>query len=249
MHALFTLQDDGLWQPDAHARGPFDGLQGGALSALMCGLAEQDVPEGMTVVAVHTQFLRPCPLAPITLAVRTVQHGGRLAVMHVDLSSEGKLRATASVTAMRQTSIAGLADLHREEHRPWDGQLRQRPAVHGRPWLMDKMETRTDAANAPWFKFDMAVIGTESAFVRSVCAADWLPGVTRPDSWDKPLVAGSPNVDLTVRMVRAPNGSWTGIRAKGLWAATGHGIAQGELLDVDGVFGSVSCTVALIALS
>ena len=36
METLFGRIDHSHWQPQEYARGPFDGLQGGALAALMC---------------------------------------------------------------------------------------------------------------------------------------------------------------------------------------------------------------------
>lgn len=164
----------------------------------------------------------------------------------MDLTVDGKARASATITAMRPVRIDGLPMPTPETHRPWDGELRPRPAVHGKPWLMEKMEARLDADGVPWFKFETPITGSESIVASALCAADWLPGLTRADSWDKPIVAAAPHVDLSVRILRQPTGSWTGVRATGKWAATGLGVAQGHLLDASGAFGTVACTVALV---
>ena len=243
---LFERQDDGVWQPGEYARGPFDGLQGGALSALMCATAEAELPNGMEVVAYSAQFLRPCPLAAIAVVTELVRVGGRLALIRVSLSSENKLRATATVAAMGTLHIDALPVLPKESHQPWNGQRRLPPSVHGKAWLMDVMETRLGTDGVPWFKFAVPVTGKESAFARALCPADWLPGITRADSWEQPLVKAAPNVDLSVRAIRPPQGDWIGVRAAGQWSPSGVGIAHGDLLDVNGRFGMVSCTVALI---
>lgn len=248
MDHVFDPLDDGTWQPRDFARGPFEGLQGGALSALMCAAAEAELPDGMSVVAISTYFLRPCPLEPLEVSVRRSHGGSRLNLLQVELAAGGKTRASATVTAMRPVSIEGLPTPLAEEHRPWDGELRQRPTVHGNPWLMERMEARLDGGGVPWFRFDTPVTGGESAVAGALCAADWLPGLTRADSWEQPIVAAAPNVDLSVRILRQPVGSWTGVRASGQWSATGVGVAQGHLLDVAGPFGTVACTVALVPM-
>lgn len=246
MEPLFEQVGATTWRPEQFARGPFDGLQGGAIAALMCAAAEGNLDDELEVVMVNAHFLRPTPLAEIEVTMRPIQMGGRVAVMQVDLAAAGKLRAMATITAVRSHSIEGLPQPATEAQQPWRGELRAGPDVHGKPWLMDKMEARSDAQGTPWFRFDLPVTGTESRFARSLCAADWIAGLTRADTWQDPIVAAAPNIDLTARRLRPPRDDWTGVRASGHWAPSGTGVAQGELLDLDGMFGTVSCTVALV---
>ena len=246
METLFDRIDHSLWQPQQYARGPFEGLQGGALAALMCAAAEEQMTDDAEVVMVNAHFLRPTPLASLEVTAKPVQIGGRVALYHVELASEGKLRAQSVITAARPQLITGLAEPVAEAHQPWQGEIRPAPSVHGKPWLMDRMEARVDYEDVPWFRFDLPITGSESQFARSLCAADWIAGLTRADTWQNPIVAAAPNIDLTARKLRTPRDDWTGVKASGTWAPSGAGIAQGELLDVDGVFGTVSCTVVLV---
>lgn len=246
MKTLFYRVNHNQWQPQEVARGPFDGLQGGALAALMCAAVEEQIAGDAEVVIVNAHYLRPTPLAAVEVAVKPIQVGGRVALYHVELAAEGKLRAQSVITVMRPQAIPGLAEPRQVSNRPWQGVSRPGPDVHGKPWLMDMMEARMDDKGVPWFRFDLPVTGSESRFARALCAADWIAGLTRADTWQDPIVAAAPNIDLTARKLRTPREDWTGVRATGTWTPTGRGIAQGEMLDVDGVFGTVSCTVALV---
>lgn len=247
--ALETLFDaDGeRWLPKPYARGPFDGMQGGAVAALMCAVAERSFPEGLTTVGIDARFLRPCPLAPIEVAVRPLQVGARLALFETSLSADGKIRAVATVTAIRPQRIEAVPEPAPERQDPAAGVVRPAPPIpHDKPWLMDRMEARSGEDGVAWFHFDQPVTGTESSFARALCPTDWLPGITRPDSWAAPIVAAAPNVDLSVRASRPVRGPWYGIDAAARWSRDGWGVARGALLDVDGIAAAISCTIALV---
>jgi acyl-CoA thioesterase len=243
---LFDRAEDGSWVPLAFARGPFDGMQGGAVAALMCAAAEEIYPIGFVTLGIDARFLRPCPLEPIAVDARIVHAGSRLVVAEVSLSANGKTRATATVSAAKPVAIPAIVLPPAEAHDPASGTTRPAPVTHGKPWLMDRMDARLSSAGVPWFRFPLRITGSESAFARALCPADWLPGLTRADSWDKPVVRAAPNVDLSVRMHRHPVGEWIGVRAKGRWSPDGNGVAGGDLLDVTGPVGFVSCALALV---
>lgn len=246
MEILFDRADDGSWMPRDFVRGPFDGMQGGAVAGLMCAVAEEAFPEGFRTLAIDARFLRPCPLAPITATAKLVHAGSRLVVVEVVLSAEGKPRAIATVSAASPIAIPAIAEAASEGHDPGAGARRPGPVTHGKPWLMDKMEGRITADGVRWFNFPLRITGSESSFARALCPADWLPGLTRPDSWENPVVRAAPNVDLSVRMHRHPVGDWIGVRATGRWSPDGCGIAGGDLLDASGPVGFVSCALALV---
>lgn len=222
-------------------------MQGGAVAALMCSIAERSFPDGLTTVAIDARFLRPCPLAPIKVEIRPLHAGGRLAVVEASLSAEGKLRAIATITAMRPQAIATVPEPALERHDPGAAPRRPAPPIpHDQPWLMDRMEARSGDDGIAWFRFEQAVIGSESSFARALCPTDWLPGITRPDSWAAPIVAAAPNVDLSVRASRPVRGPWYGVDATARWSRDGWGVAQGALLDLDGPAAAIACTVALV---
>lgn len=246
METLFDRAADGRWIPADFVRGPFDGMQGGAVVGLMCAAAEEILPDGFRTLGIDARFLRPCPLAPIEVEARIVHLGSRLVAAEVTLSSEGKQRASATVSAARPIAIPAIVETPAQPFDPSTGTLRPGPVTHGKPWLMDRMEGRLAGDGVPWFRFPLRVTGSESAFARALCPADWLPGLTRPDSWEKPIVRAAPNVDLSVRMHRHPVGDWIGVRATGRWSPEGSGVAGGDLLDVAGPVGFVMCALALV---
>jgi hypothetical protein len=53
--------------PTDLARGPFGGVQGGAAAALMCAAIE-DAAAGFAA-SVTTHFLKPTPMAPLTVTI------------------------------------------------------------------------------------------------------------------------------------------------------------------------------------
>jgi hypothetical protein len=56
-----------------------------------------------------------------------------------------------------------------------------------------------------------------------------------------------PNPNLTVQLVRVPQGEWIGIRAQTRWQpVTGLGLGSGTLFDIRGEIGRVSMSVVLI---
>lgn len=243
---LFDRAEDGSWLPRDFVRGPFDGMQGGAVAALMCAAAERAYPDGFRTLAIDASFLRPCPLAPIEVAAQVVHAGSRLIVVNVTLASMGKPRALATISAASPVAIPAITVPPLEAHDPAGGSQRPAPVTHGRPWLMDRMDARLSTAGVPWFRFPLRITGDESSFARALCPADWLPGLTRPDSWERPVVRAAPNVDLSVRMHRHPVGDWIGVRATGRWSPEGIGVAGGDLLDITGPVGTVTCALALV---
>jgi hypothetical protein len=246
MEPLFTA-DGPHWMPQPYTRGPFDGLQGGAVAALLCAVAERNLPAGYATISIDARYLRPTPLAALTVSARLLHAGGRVAIVEAGLWADDKPRAVATITAMRHQRIETIPEPLRHE-RGWETASPRKPTatLHGKPWLMDRMEARVAAGGQLWFQFEDAVIGDESGFARALCPIDWLPGVTRPDSWEAPLVAAAPNIDLSVRALRLPIGPWYGIEASGLWSRDGHGLAYGALLDAEGVAAAISCSVALV---
>jgi len=73
--------------------------------------------------------------------------------------------------------------------------------------------------------------------------ADWTHGIARPFR----DVVADPNPNLTVQLLRRPEGRWVGIRAQAKWRpAGGLGAGSGVLLDINGEIGRVSMSVILV---
>lgn len=243
--SVFQRSGDADWLPRPIARGPFDGVQGGALAALLCAEAETLLASDQRVLSIETSFLRPCPLEPLSCAAKLVQRGQRLSVVEVSAVAGGKIRATAIVKATSAIFIGEVPAPEVENHNPLALPRRARPAPHGQPWLMDVMEAHP-GPEIFWFRFQSRITGSESPFARALASADWIPGITRPDSWERPIVKAIPNVDLSVKAHRYPTSNWVGVKAHSHWSQTGIGTASGQLLDLTGPFGEVTASLILI---
>lgn len=70
--SVFVLDvGTGMWTPSVLARGPFAGLQGGAVTALMTSQieAQADAEGWGSAVSVTAWFFRPTPLLSLRVAV------------------------------------------------------------------------------------------------------------------------------------------------------------------------------------
>lgn len=247
---VFTPLRTGWWQPSALASGPFSGLQGGAVAALLTSEVENAATtRGWgSAVGVTACFLRPTPSRPLEIRITPLREGGRVSFIDASLWPEGEEApsATARVTLMAEKAFdLPLAEIDRTKPvDPTQFQVRESKAAHGGPWFMDAMEARLGDAGTAWFKLTMPITGKDGQLTSILGPADWAHGVSRPLQ----NVVADPNPNLTVQLFRPCEGDWIGVRPRTWWnPKTGIGIGHGALLDVYGEIGSVSMSVALTA--
>jgi acyl-coenzyme A thioesterase PaaI-like protein len=111
-------------QPTAHARGPWDprALHGGAPAALITSAFERMEPGSQLRIArLGFEFLRPIPLAPLTLTTRIVRPGRRVQELAAELraappdggadpgSGGGQVVCRASALRVQEVSSAAAA--------------------------------------------------------------------------------------------------------------------------------------------
>jgi acyl-coenzyme A thioesterase PaaI-like protein len=111
-------------QPTAHARGPWDprALHGGAPAALITSAFERMEPGSQLRIArLGFEFLRPIPLAPLTLTTRIVRPGRRVQELAAELSAAplnggadpgaggGQVVCRASALRVQEVSSAAAA--------------------------------------------------------------------------------------------------------------------------------------------
>jgi acyl-coenzyme A thioesterase PaaI-like protein len=98
--SIFLPAGEGRYTPTEYARGPWDpGAQhGGAPATLIAGAFERMQPGGeLPFARLSFSFLRPVPLAPLTLSTRIVRPGRRVQEL------EAQLRVAASADAQEDT--------------------------------------------------------------------------------------------------------------------------------------------------
>ena len=92
---------------------------------------------------------------------------------------------------------------------------------------------------------DRLLFDGQTPMALAACMADWSSGTWRPDGWVKPKAKWFPNVELGVRLARAPVGEGIGFRNRQHWTQKGLGITETELFDLDGPFGAGSQSMVL----
>ncbi len=245
---IFHRDNEGApWQPSDLARGPFTGLQGGAVAGLLTAEVERIAATDELGTPVHLAvwFLRPAPLAPLRTRTNMLQAVGRVSLVEASLHTEAEEAplALARVTVARPRKMEitmppdGMAPID-----PTRFALRQPKAPHGGPWFMDAMEYRQSAEGTAWFRMTTPVVEGAGPLAALAGPADWTHGIGRPLT----NVAADPNSNLNIHLLRPPRDGWIGISALAKWLPDqGTGFGRGILLDVDGEIGSVSMSVML----
>ncbi|NJC72994.1 thioesterase family protein [Planosporangium thailandense] len=234
--------------------GPWDaGSQhAGPPSALFARAFERHEPiEGQRLARVAVDILRPVPVAPLTLRVRTVRPGRRITLVEGVAEADGQevlhARGWRLARGPQQPSGSG-ADPGSEAGagavpalppvsaaRPW-------PGVHAGGY-MEAMEWRFVSGDfvepgpaRVWMRPRLPLVAGEetSPFCRTMMIADSGNGVSArldPARW---LFV---NVDLTVVLHRDPRGEWVLMDAVTTIGPDGAALAASRLSDHDGPVG------------
>ena len=243
---VFELSETNSLIPTEYARGPFGGLQGGAIAALMCaeleGLArEQDLGQPISISA---NFLKATPFGDVKTEPIGLKTGGRSSTLMNTLTVDEQVRAVLMLSTLKENAVTGMAPVVPYMGSPPD-RLNPRGAGAIRPdgpWLMDIFEVRVDPeTQVAWFGVGEETLKTLTPFCFSLLVADWAHGINRP------IQSGyaDPNINLMVHWLRPPSGSWIGVDSTATWRDGGIGYGIGKLLDQQGEIGCVSMSVAV----
>ncbi len=248
---VFAPVSQSRWRPHPIARGPFDGMQGGAAAALMCaGVEALAAAEGLGFAASFTaHFLKPVALDELIVDCAPLRVGRRVSVVDARLSTSDGICAVA-----RATLVAGVFDEAIPEPPParvdpttFDPIVRAAP--HGGLWFMDAMEVRADGEGRHWFRLKRPIVGGQGPMTMTLPAADWAHGLGPPlGAVAKPLAA-IPNPDLSVHLIRPPVGDWIGLSPASGWSKAGVGAGWAALFDTEGRIGQVAMSVAVTLLN
>jgi hypothetical protein len=256
--SIFIPTGDGRYEPTEHARGPWDprALHGGAPAALIAHAFERVEPGSeLPIARLGFEFLKPVPLAPLTLKTRFVREGRRVQELAGELRAGEELVCRAS--ALRIQPVP--SDL------PGNGQT---PAAkmpgpgHGKAveyslneaagtslastgmemsWLSDPW---VQGPGRVWMRLREPILPGEQTtpLVRLVATADFGNGVSAELPFDKYLFI---NADLTIHLWRQPRGEWIGLDAQTLLASGGIGTAESVLHDEHGPVGRAFQTLVV----
>lgn len=247
-NSIFAAVPGGLWRPNPVARGPFDGLQGGAVAALMQHeIRKYAKTQGLGETAsATTHFLRAAPMALLRVNVKLVRGGRRVSVVEATLTHDDDtiaLQRSTLINVLEQPELP-LPPEHRVN--PELFELVERQAPHSKAWMMDAMEARRQDPELEWFRLKMPIASMDNAPIENLLAiADWAHGLAPPlGAQHRPKVA-IPNPDLTLHVLRMPKGEWCGIKHSTAWSTKGIGTGWGILFDTQGLIGHVGMSVVI----
>ena len=252
----------GGWRATELTRGPWDpGHQhAGPPSALVVReMLRAAAPLGLSHLARLTvNLLRPIPIAELQVAVATDYAGRNAAHFSAAVSAEGKEVARCTGLVQRAVPLPlpeGLAGhpLPRAPKPPEDCPPGRFP-FHSdeRVGYSQLVETRVAAGHmfrgpcAIWFRLRHPVVEGEepSGAERVAVAADSGNGISAILDFRKYLFVNS---DLTVNLLRKPEGEWICIEAHTLLGPASGGLAESRIYDLNGLVGRSTQSLALRA--
>jgi hypothetical protein len=265
MDESIFIADGDRFVPTEHARGPWDprALHGGAPAALITAAFERMRPGAeLPIGRLSFELLRPVPMAPLTLQTRIVRPGRRVQELAAELLADGKtiVRAAAlRVQAVPQQAAAAAVttpagELGRpmpavEELAPLrfalDGSFEASFAATAMEMRASE-DARTLGAARVWMRLRQPLLPGESAspLARLAATADFGNGISAALPFERFLFI---NADLTVHLLRPPEGEWIGLDAHTRLLAGGTGVAESVLHDERGAVGRAFQTLVVQA--
>ena len=258
--SIFIADGDRFVGTD-EARGPWDprALHGGAPAALITAAFERLGPGAeLRIARLAFEFLRPIPLAPLTLRTRVVRPGRRVQELAAELLADdqpivraGALRVQAVPQAAADAAPAS-ASAGAPMPPPSSGQP-VRFALDGSNetgfagtamemrWLSDPQEP---GPGKVWMRLRHPLLPDEppTSLTRLVATADFGNGVSAALPFERFLFI---NADLTIHLQRQPQGEWIGLDARTLLSGAGSGLAESVLHDEHGPLGRAFQTLVV----
>ena len=239
----------GPWHPDHQHAGPPIALAARQIERAAAAL-------GLSHVARLTaNLLRPIPIAELTVAVQTDYAGRNVAHFSAALSAGGKEVARFTALAQREADLAlpdGLPGhpLPQAPRPPESSPPAKFPFGATFTGYPDLVECRVaDGAffrgpSAIWFRLRRPLIEGEapSPIERVAVAADSGNGISAILDFERYLFVNS---DLTVNLLRRPQGEWICIEARTLLGPASGGIAEARIYDSAGLVGRSTQSLAV----
>lgn len=253
--AVYLPDGPGRYETTALAAGPWDenGQHAGASSALLAHCMERhelgDIAPSEVLMARFTvDLLRPAPIAPLAVEVRTRRAGRRAHWLEGSLSAGG--REVARATGLRLPAAplelpAGAEGADAPLPEPESVPVFE-PDGPGPEWLMfwHAFETRSVEGRhgepgpcTEWFRLRFPLVAgvPNTPLVHVMAAADFTLGIGSSVDYSR---FAAPNADLTVHLRRLPEDDWIGLEADSRLEARGSGLAEAALHDRRGVIGT-----------
>jgi hypothetical protein len=232
----------GPWHPDHQHAGPPTAL---VVRAIERAAAVQGYAQVSRLTA---NLLRPVPIGELAVAVATDYEGRNAGHYAARLVAGGKDVARFTALVQRENDVplpAGLPDHPgpRMPLGPDESPVCRFPFAGRLAGYADLVETRVargrffDGPCAIWFRLRHPLVEgeTPSGFQRVAVAADSGNGISAILDFEAYSFI---NADLTIHLLRRPEGEWIGLDAHTRLGPGGCGLAHSTLYDVQGVVGT-----------
>lgn len=242
-------------------RGPWDPQHqhAGPPIAMVCRAVEAVAQEhGLTHIGRLTaNLLRPLPIAELEIEVVTDYSGRNAAHYSARLWGQGKELARFTALAQRESPLAlpDALDGHPLPQAPKTvaaSEPVRMPFGRRHAGYADLVENRVASGAffrgrcAAWFRLQKPLVEGEvpSGYQRVAVAADSGNGISALlDLTQYSFV----NADLTINLLRRPQGEWICLEARTLLAPNGCGLAESQLFDEAGLVGRATQSLAVRA--
>ncbi len=249
--SAFAAQTDGAFHASALTRGPWhpSHQHAGPPIALVCRAIEQAAAiHGLTHISRLTaNLLRPVPIAEVTIDVATDYAGRNAGHFSARLMALGKEVARFTALAQREHDAAlpdGLPGhpLPPAPKSPQESVPCEFPFAGRHVGYSNLVETRIahgSMFNGPcaiWFRLRHPLVQGEapSEYQRVAVAADSGNGISAVLDLERYSFVNS---DLSIHLLRRPQGEWICLDARTYLGPNGGGLAESELYDEAGLIG------------
>ncbi len=251
--------------PTEQARGPWDprALHGGAPAALMTAAFERMQPGAeLRIGRLGFEFLRPIPLAPLTLSTHVVRPGRRVQELAAELHAGAELIARASALRVQEVPAEAAVEPAASSRADADAPPAMPPPETGKPirFALDDSTDESFAATAMemrwlsdprglgpgrvWMRLRHPLLPGESltSLARLAATADFGNGVSAALPFERFVFI---NADLTIHLQRPPSGEWIGLDARTTLHGGGIGVSESVLHDQHGALGRAFQTLVV----
>jgi Thioesterase-like superfamily len=245
MGALF-IRNGSAFEPTELTRGPWDpdAQHGGPPAALIAGELQRQ-SDGRPFARIALHLIKPVPLVPLTVEVSVDRDGRRARRVRADLKAGDETVCFAYALQLQGDPARPVPEVALEGSMakpPEESTVGPRFTPHTM-FAGDGVEVRFAAGRfrelgpaEAWFRLQVPVVDGEpiTPLQRAMAAADFGNGISAAISWDEFTFV---NPELTVFLLREPEGEWVGNDAVTAIDSGGIGLADATLHDTHGPFG------------
>jgi len=256
--SAYVPAGDGVWRSTELTRGPWNpGHQhaGPPIALVARQIERAAAPLGLTHVARLTaNLLRPIPIADLSVLVQTDYAGRNSSHLSATLSSGGKEVARCTALVQREAQLALPEDLPGHPlpraPRPPEESAPTKFPFASKLGYADLVETRVAEGAffrgpcAVWFRLRRPLIEGEAPSPIELVAAtaDSGNGISAILDFKRYLFLNS---DLSINLLRRPEGEWICIEARTLWGPASGGLAEARIYDSAGLVGRSTQSLTL----